>query len=213
MMQTLRALWAVPMALMLGAACERAFGVETGQPDSMLECAKLTDVVKKLKCFDRVKSSTPHVAEPKASSRRQIDPEPKVDQRLETNTAATSSTRQSAAIDPTPVAPGSKKKDPAEILSDYALEVVRQLGKEMRPEEYPVRAREQGIGGTVHSILRIGADGQIADVTVASSSGNDELDQYVVSKLSRLRLPHVPAEYRARAFAVQIPVKFAVRKN
>jgi len=98
-------------------------------------------------------------------------------------------------------------------LADYALEVARQLGKEMLPEEYPVRARENGIGGTVEALLRIGADGGIADVTVERSSDNDELDRYVIDKLSKLRLPRVPPAFRARAFAVSIPVKFAVRKN
>ena len=95
----------------------------------------------------------------------------------------------------------------------YALEVVRQLGKEMHPGEYPVRAREQGIGGTVQTFLHIGADGRIADVTVANSSGNDDLDHYVIGKLAKLRLPQVPGEFRGRAFTVYVPVKFAVRKN
>jgi len=48
---------------------------------------------------------------------------------------------------------------------------------------------------------------------VASSSGNSELDQYVIDKLSNLRLQHVPLEFWAREFTVPIPVTFAVRKN
>jgi len=65
----------------------------------------------------------------------------------------------------------------------------------------------------VHSLVRIGTDGRVAGVTVASSSGNSELDQYVIDKLSNLRLPHVPLEFWAREFTVPIPVTFAVRKN
>jgi len=173
--------------------------------ESMLDCAKLPDVAKKLKCFDRLKSNAPGVAEPKKPSHRQADG-------VDTNRTGSPSAKDFSAID-SAVAPRPKKKEPAEISSDYGMEVVRQLGKEMRPEEYPVHAREQGIGGTVHALLHIGTDGRIADATVASSSGNNELDQYVVDKLSRLRLPHIPPEFRARAFAVPIPVKFAVRSN
>ena len=180
--------------------------LKVSQSDSMLDCAKLTDLTKKLRCFDRVKSRSP-VADPKKPSQRQVDRRP-VDESPEANRLGTSSVNDSAFI-----APSSKKKDSAEILSAYALEVARQLGKEMLPEEYPVHARALGIGGTVEALLRIGADGGIADVTVARSSDNDELDHYVVDKLSKLRLPRVPAEFRTRAFAVLIPVKFAVRKN
>jgi TonB family protein len=186
---------------------ESAPSLEARQPDPMLDCARLTDLSKKLRCFDRVKSSSPAVAEPDRPSQRQLGRQP-MGGSLEANRAGTSS-----AMDSAPIASRSKKKDSAEILSDYALEVVRQLGKEMLPEEYPVHAREHGIGGTVQALLRIGADGGIADVTVARSSDNEELDHYVVDKLSNLRLPRVPAEFRARAFAVLIPVKFAVRKN
>jgi TonB family protein len=185
---------------------QSAVSPEVRQPDPMLDCARLTDLSKKLRCFDRVRS-TRAVAEPDKPSQRQPARQP-VGGRLESNTTGTSS-----VIDTALIAPRSKKKDSAEILSDYALEVVRQLGKEMLPEEYPVHAREQGIGGTVQALLRVGADGGIADVTVARSSDNDELDHYVVDKLSNLRLPRVPAEFRARTFAVLIPVKFAVRKN
>jgi len=181
--------------------------LKLSQSDSMLDCAKLTDLTKKLRCFDRVKSRRPDVADPKKPSQRQVDRRP-VNESPEANRPGTSSVNNSAFI-----APSSKKKDSAEILSAYALEVARQLGKEMLPEEYPAHARELGIGGTVEALLRIGADGGIADVTVARSSDNQELDHYVVDKLSKLRLPRVPAEFRTRAFAVLIPVKFAVRKN
>lgn len=186
--------------------------LDVHQPESMLDCARLTDVAKKLRCFDRAKSSAPDVAEPEQRSQRQADGEPQT-RSLDTDRTGSPSSREPAAIDSAPGVPKSKKKAPAEILSDYVMEVVRQLGKEMRPEEYPAHAREQGIGGTVHALLHIGTDGRVADTTVASSSGNDELDQYVVDKLSRLRLPRIPPEFRARAFAVQIPVKFAVRGN
>ncbi len=181
--------------------------LKLSQSDSMLDCAKLTDLTKKLRCFDRVKSRSPDVTDPKKPSQRQVDRRP-VDESPEANRLGTSSVNDSAFI-----APSSRKKDSAEILSAYALEVARQLGKEMLPEEYPAHARELGIGGTVEALLRIGADGGIADVTVARSSDNQELDHYVVDKLSKLRLPRVPTEFRTRAFAVLIPVKFAVRKN
>jgi TonB family protein len=201
LLATLPDLYCVSSALAVGPNASDDRVVSLDEP--MLDCARLTDVAKKLKCFDRAKSNAPHVVEPKKQSQPQADSGPKLDRSLDTNRTA------SDAL----VISKSKKKTPAEILSDYGMEVVRQLGKEMRAEEYPVHAREQGIGGMVHALLHIGTDGRIADATVASSSGNVELDQYVVDKLSRLRLPQIPLEFRARAFAVPIPVKFAVRSN
>jgi TonB family protein len=53
----------------------------------------------------------------------------------------------------------------------------------------------------------------LKEVMVANSSGHDELDQYARDKITKLRLPRVPAEFRDRAFTVQIPVTFAVRKK
>jgi outer membrane biosynthesis protein TonB len=47
---------------------------------------------------------------------------------------------------------------------------------------------------------------------VANSSGHDELDQYAVEKITRLKMPRVPAEFRGRAFTIQLPVTFAVQK-
>ncbi|MEO8629947.1 MAG: TonB family protein [Betaproteobacteria bacterium] len=182
-------------------------GVNPQQAKSMLDCAKLTDTSTKLRCFDRVKAQPPPAVDSNAPLPRSVDREYPFNQ-----SRAAESERISPATEPTPDAPRSKKQ-PAEILSDYEVEVVRQLGKEMRPEEYPPRARERGIGGTVRALLRIGADGGITDATVASSSGNDELDRYVVRKLAALRLPPIPLELRARAFAVQIPVRFAIRTN
>jgi periplasmic protein TonB len=181
--------------------------------ESMLDCARLTDTAKKLKCFDRVKPNAPGITQPSHPPQRATAPAPRVERAGEPNLASPSAARSPAVADPAPIAFRSKKKDPSEILSDYSMECVRQLGKEMHPEEYPVRARAQGIGGTVRSVMRIGPDGRIADVTVASSSGNHDLDQYVIDKLSRLRLPQVPPEFWAREFTVQIPVTFAVRKN
>jgi protein TonB len=100
------------------------------------------------------------------------------------------------------------------VLSRFALDIARQLGKEMRADvEYPARARAAGAGGTAQMLLRLGADGKLAEVTVASSSGHDELDQFALDKITKLSLPRVPAEYRGRAFTVQIPVTFAVRKR
>jgi protein TonB len=93
------------------------------------------------------------------------------------------------------------------------LEIARQLGKAMSPDEYPARARAEGAGGTAQMLLKIGADGKLLDVSVVSSSGHDELDQYAAGKLTRLKLPRVPSEFRGRALSIQIPVTFAVHKS
>jgi len=120
---------------------------------------------------------------------------------------------QAVPLAPLPSAPKRRKTDDNDALSRFALDVARQLGKEMKREEYPARALEEGAGGTAQMQLRISADGKLSDVTIASSSGNDELDEYARDKITKLRLPRVPAELRSRAFTVQIPVTFAVHKT
>jgi serine protease Do len=123
-------------------------------------------------------------------------------------------TGEAVAIAPLPSAPKRKKTDDNDALSRFALDVARQLGKEMRADtEYPARARAEGAGGTVQVLLRISADGKLSDVKIASSSGNDDLDRYACDKVANLQMPMVPAEFRSRAFTVQIPVTFAVRKR
>jgi TonB family protein len=196
----------------LGAG-EKRVSTQVREPESMLDCAKLTDTKTKLRCFDRVKANAVGAAQSNKPSQRPLDPEPRAERSLEPSSAVAPSVKQPTSIDSAPLTVRSKRKTSTEILSDYAMEVVRQLGKEMHPEEYPARPRQQGIGGTVHSLVRIGTNGRVAGVTVASSSGNTELDQYVIDKLSNLRLPHVPLEFWAREFTVPIPVTFAVRKN
>jgi len=124
------------------------------------------------------------------------------------------SINEPVAVAPLPEAPKRKKTDDNEVLSRFALEVARLLGKEMRADtEYPARARAEGAGGTAQMQLRFGADGKLTDVSVTTSSGHEDLDQYASEKISKLRLPRVPAEFRSRAFSVQIPVTFAVRKR
>jgi outer membrane biosynthesis protein TonB len=84
---------------------------------------------------------------------------------------------QAVPLAPLPSAPKRKKTDDNDALSRFALDVARQLGKEMRADtEYPARARAEGAGGTAQMLLRIGADGKLTAVTVANSSGHDELD-------------------------------------
>lgn len=112
-----------------------------------------------------------------------------------------------------PSAPKRKRTEDNDALPRFALDVARQLGREMKREEYPRRALEEGAGGTAKMLLRISADGKLSDVMVASSSGNDELDQYARDNIANLELPRVPPEFQSRAFTVVIPVMFAVRSS
>jgi TonB family protein len=205
--------WLAPIGSAAAVESSPGDGAVNLNTESMLDCAKLNDTKQKLRCFDRVKANAAGVAQPGKPLQRQPDPAPRVERSVEATSAIAPSVRQPTSVDSPPLTVRPKRKTATEILSDYAMEVVRQLGKEMHPEEYPARPRQQGIGGTVHSLLRIGTNGRVAGVTVASSSGNNELDQYVVDKLFNLRLPHVPLEFWAREFTVPIPVTFAVRKN
>jgi TonB family protein len=119
---------------------------------------------------------------------------------------------QPVAMPPLPEAPKKKRTDDNEALSRFALEVARQLGKVMAKEDFSARSLAEGASGTAQLLLRVGSDGKVKDVSVADTSGHGAFDEYAVDKLTQLRLPRVPSEYRGRAFSVQIPVTFAVQK-
>jgi TonB family protein len=119
---------------------------------------------------------------------------------------------QPQAMPPLPEAPKKARTDENEALSRFALEVARQLGKVMANEDSPARTLPAGTKGTAQLLLKVGSDGKVAGVSVWAGSGHDTFDQFAMEKLTALRLPRIPSEYRRRAFSVQIPVMFAVKK-
>ena len=85
------------------------------------------------------------------------------------------------------------------------------MWKHVSERDYPRLTRDRGREGTTQLLVRISGDGQLSEITVASSSGFGILDTRAVELVKRVKLPAVPAEIEAQPFSVRIPVKFALR--
>jgi protein TonB len=120
--------------------------------------------------------------------------------------AAPATTAAGAPSSPTP---GTLTANPA--TSGTAAESVapaRFLGDAQNPP-YPERSRQMGEHGKVVVRVRVGADGQVSDVTVVQSSGYPALDQSAADFVRRG--PFYPA-HRASA-AIDSRVRLSVTFN
>ncbi len=111
-----------------------------------------------------------------------------------------------------PSAPKRNKLDVEAVIQRFAAEISRQMGKGVSERDYPRLARDRGWQGTTHLLLHISADGQLGEITVATSSGFDILDTRAIELVKRIKLPSMPADIESHAFTVRIPVRFAVRE-
>ncbi len=68
---------------------------------------------------------------------------------------------------------------------------LRWLKGEITPEDYPSRALDAGISGTVGLRFVVGVDGRVSDCRVTRTSGNSELDE-VTCRLIRKRFRYLP---------------------
>ncbi|OSM07171.1 energy transducer TonB [Magnetofaba australis] len=66
---------------------------------------------------------------------------------------------------------------------------------------YPRRAQQRGLEGTVHLAFTIAADGRIADLRIARSSGHRILDRASLKTMARVRLPEMAEGVRFAAIA------------
>ena len=78
---------------------------------------------------------------------------------------------------------------------------------------YPAAAREQRLEGVVVLSVLVGTSGRVVDVSVATSSGAPILDEVAVGAVRKWTF--VPASRGARAVesVVEVPVKFALRRE
>lgn len=104
--------------------------------------------------------------------------------------AAPSPQPEAAPAPPAPVAaPASPAQAPRAAETKAAGEAVENTrfsqgtvgGYGSRP--YPAIARERGWEGTVTAKIRVSADGEIEDVSIASGSGHEVLDDYAIEKI------------------------------
>jgi protein TonB len=93
----------------------------------------------------------------------------------------------------------------ADMLDSLRSEVYRALHANF---SYPRRARQRGWEGTVVISLRILADGQLADIRVAGSSGISTLDRAAVASLRKVRVARLDALMQGRELDLTIPVEY-----
>jgi protein TonB len=80
-----------------------------------------------------------------------------------------------------------------------------------RALRYPLAAREQGLSGTAEVRFVVAADGQVAGVALARSSGEPSLDREALALPRRVSpLPPPPGAGSAEVVLV-VPVVFVLR--
>ena len=115
----------------------------------------------------------------------------------------------------TPVAEAADKQNKADAAQARAAEadmldslrsaVYRALHANF---SYPRRARQRGWEGTVLITLRILADGKLANIRVAGSSGISTLDRAAVASLSKISVSRLVALMHGRELDMTIPVEY-----
>jgi TonB family protein len=77
-----------------------------------------------------------------------------------------------------------------------------------RPPVYPAVARRCGWEGTVLLELRVLADGRVAEVSVADSSGHEALDEAAVRAVRQWRFEPALCLGRPVAATARLPIRF-----
>jgi len=113
------------------------------------------------------------------------------------------------------LAPGARAADPAppaaekalkDAVSGYQHELVRVMAQTRR---YPAEAMQHGWQGTTLLHVGIGADGELADLSIEKSAGHAELDEAALRAARQARLKvAVPEKLRGTAFSAHVRVRF-----
>ena len=114
---------------------------------------------------------------------------------------------------PLPTPPKLKRGDENAAILRFQQDVVRIVGKVVSDGDYPRLARDRGWQGSTMVRVEIGTDGLLRAVAVTKSSGFSVLDDRAVSKIREIKLPNIPDELRERAFSVDVPFRFSLRKG
>jgi len=124
---------------------------------------------------------------------------------------------QRDVLDNSRTAPAPEKKSeesyfsPEDVQSLYEEVVMRKL---VEQAVYPHLARANGWEGRVKLNLKILRDGQLADVRLTESSGNDIIDQSSL-QLARDASPYeqFPASWKAQEVSLTIPLVYQLEKE
>jgi protein TonB len=76
------------------------------------------------------------------------------------------------------------------------------------PPEYPVELACQGIGGTSTLKVVVGTDGTPGEITLASSSGNGDLDQRALQAVTKWQFKAATRAGQPVPTTIQVPVSF-----
>jgi len=114
---------------------------------------------------------------------------------------------------PLPAPPKLKTVDVDVALKRFTQDLWRTVGYAMSERDYPRLARDRGWEGLTRVRVEIGSDGLLKTVTVVHSSGHPVLDDRAVAKIQEIKLPNIPEELRERAFSVDVPIQFNLRKG
>ncbi len=80
-----------------------------------------------------------------------------------------------------------------------------------RPPVYPAIARQRGWEGSVVVRAKVRADGSVADVSIAESSGRAVLDEAALSAVRQWRFVPASKDGRAVESVVDVPITFQLR--
>jgi protein TonB len=113
-----------------------------------------------------------------------------------------------ARIDPQPSPPAQSAPDTG-TLDTYRLEVMRTASKYKR---YPRAAMDNNWEGRVVVRMMIGANGMIASISVARSTGHELLDKQALDMIQKAKSGVlIPPALRGREFTLEIPVIYSLK--
>lgn len=113
-----------------------------------------------------------------------------------------------ARIDPQPGPPAQSVPDTG-TLDTYRLELMRMATKYKR---YPRAAMDNNWEGRVVVRMVIGANGMIASISVATSTGHELLDKQALDMIQKAKGGVlIPPALRGREFTLEIPVIYSLK--
>ena len=111
---------------------------------------------------------------------------------------------------PTVTTQASDELSESQMIHAYAAQVVGII-ETRKLARMPREALENGWQGNTIVLIRIGADGNIAEVSIAKSSGYEVLDGTARTGASRAKqFVPVPAALRGKAFEIRGDITFRI---
>jgi protein TonB len=121
---------------------------------------------------------------------------------------APSAPAPAARVDPQPTPPAQSAPDTGS-LDDYRVELMRVA---TRYKRYPRAALDNNWEGRVVVRMVVGANGMIASISVASSTGHEVLDKQALEMIQKAKGGVlIPPALRGKEFTLEIPVIYNLK--